>query len=835
MKSLIQIVSLVVVLATQIVYAMGVDFPGPNPGPAVASQNDGVMTLENNVITATWDARNAGLRPASITNKLTGQRFDQSGSELFRVSTKQTVPSDGIYGVAIRLGPDRITVFASQDDRSPVEIASFPRTDFPGDPATIRVGKMNLKAQARDHGGDMGAIGEGRIFSIRPAPVAPAADHFEFKTLAHKTATSSFPFPAGTKRVSARIDKGTDTGLSWAPALALVWEEGTRFILVGVRDNRGVFNVTTATGERGASPKFGEFPVGDLPASAFKLLAPATISPALLALNTRRIAESIPGKAIEAAFISPEGLRATWRAELRDGSNYIRQTVDFTAPEKSVSLYGVELIDTQLESAQPIGTVPGCPVAGSGLFLGVEIPGSRTVVTDEHARIGFACKLDVSPQQSYRFGAVTGIAPEGQLRRAFLYYIERERARASQPFLHYNCWYDLGYGLTEDKIVDVVQQFDAELVKKRGVPVQSYLADDGWDDPSKGLWLEHAKRFPTGFGGLKEKLDRYGAHLGIWISPLGGYGGDKERTALGRKMGLIPEDSIFDLSHPKYRQWFEDRCLQLMRECGVNAFKWDRAGNGVTPHFMALLHVAQKLRLQNPDVFINVTAGTWPSPFWLNHVDSTWRNNSNDVGWAGKGDDREKWLTFRDGYCRKLFAIASPLYPLNSVMHHGLVHGRAFQGDKVGKSGPHLTNEARSYFATGASLQELYITPSMMTSEAWDAVAESAKWAHARADVLADSHWVGGDPLTLQPYGYASWNARQGTLMLRNPDDQKKTMTIDATTVFELPATAPKNYTLTSPYADQRVRSITLSAGTPYEINLEPFEVLVFDAIPDQH
>ena len=53
---------------------------------------------------------------------------------------------------------------------------------------------------------------------------------------------------------------------------------------------------------------------------------------------------------------------------------------------------------------------------------------------------------------------------------------------------------------------------------------------------------------------------------------------------------------------------------------------------------------------------------------------------------------------------------------------------------------------------------------------------------------LADSHWVGGDPLELQPYGYAAWDPRQGTLMLRNPDDQPHSILLDAASVFELPA-----------------------------------------------
>ena len=240
---------------------------------------------------------------------------------------------------------------------------------------------------------------------------------------------------------------------------------------------------------------------------------------------------------------------------------------------------------------------------------------------------------------------------------------------------------------------------------------------------------------PTGgFATLKTQMDKMNAHLSIWISPLGGYGGNAERTADAQKMGLIPPGAKLDFVYPRYKEWFQNRCLQLMREDGVNAFKWDKAGDGVSPHFMALLDIAQHLRRQNPKVFINVTVGTWPSPFWLNYVDSTWRNGSADVGWAGKGRnatnkfDRERWLTFRDGYCRKLFVERSPLYPLNSIMAHGIVHGRYFQGGDIGKNNPpDLKNEARSYFANGASLQELYLTPSLMTPQAWDDVADAAK------------------------------------------------------------------------------------------------------------
>jgi hypothetical protein len=576
-----------------------------------------------------------------------------------------------------------------------------------------------------------------------------------------------------------------------------------------------------------------EYPAMDLPASAFHLDGAPKLVRLRPASDGVRVADRIGGAAIEAELASARGLRAHWRAELRDGSSYIRQTVEFSSLDKTMPLFAVELGDVRIAEAKTIGSVPGCPVAGSGMFFGVEMPGARNALDDAGARMGLACKLEVSPAQTYAFAAVAGVAPEGQLRRAFLYYLERERARPSSPFLHYNCWYDLGLSVDAEKMLDVVKRFTEELVKKRGVPVRSYLVDDGWDDPGLGFWAENTNKFPGGFAALKARMDALGAHLAIWISPLGGYGNAAERTADARKMGLIPEGAQLDLAYPGYKKWFQDRCLQLMREDGANAFKWDRAGEGVSPHFMALLEVARNLRRQNPDVFINVTVGTWPSPFWLNHVDSTWRMGSDDMGWAGKGDDREQWLTFRDGYCRKLFVEQSPLYPLNSVMHCGLVHGRCFQGERVGKTGPHLKNEARSFFANGTSLQELYLTPSMMTPEAWDEVAQAAKWAQTNADVLVDSHWVGGDPLKLQIYGYAAWNPRKGTLMIRNPDDQPQAVALEAGAVFDLPAGAAKTYALRSPYADQRVQTLSLAAGHAQSVTLEPFEVLVFDARSD--
>ena len=783
----------------------GVEFPGPAPGHPRASQKDGVFTLENAVLAAAWKTEGGTLRPVRLTDKLAGQAYDQTGTELFRLAlATPAAPAKG-FRVAVRLGQDRVVALASKDGAAWTELAAFPRADFPGEPVLVRLGKMNLRAQAKDNP-DLGAPGECVIADLEPALMP--TNRFALRARAHQATTTECPFPPGTKTIACWINKGTDQGMSWGPALALIWEEGKRFLLVGLRDGTPVFNVTTAAGERILSVSLLAYPALDAAASSFRLAGPPRLSAAPADPTGARVAERFAAQTIEATLTNSAGLRACWRAELRDGANYVRQTLELASPLAAVALLGVELIDAKVPEPKTVGTSPGSPVVAGDLFLGVEMPGAQNALAAGEARIGFACQLQLSPAQAYTFGAVRGVAPAGQLRRAFLYYLERERARPSKPFLHYNCWYDLGFGVDEKGLLDVAARFNEELTVKRGVPVLAYLVDDGWDDPAKGLWIENRDKFPDGFKGLAARMAAQGAHLGIWISPLGGYGGADERTAQARKLGLVPETSPLDLSHPRYKQWFQDRCRQLMREDGVNIFKWDRAGDGVSPHFLALLNVARNLRRENPDLFINVTVGTWPSPFWLNHVDCTWRNGTADVGWSGKGSgagnqqfNRERWLTFRDGSCYSAFVRAAPLYPLNSCMHHGIVHGREFQGGSLGQSNPpDLKNEARSYFANGAMLQELYLTPSRLTPAAWDRVAEAAKWAHANADVLVDAHWVGGDPLKLEPYGYAAWNRRKGTLMVRNPDDRPQSISLEPSAVFDLPPGAPKQYRLVSPY-----------------------------------
>lgn len=580
----------------------------------------------------------------------------------------------------------------------------------------------------------------------------------------------------------------------------------------------------------------------NLPSSRFVMEGPPSISVQKGHAGSPRLGDRFKGAVISAAFRDKEsGLTVQWKAELREGASYVKETYRIEA-SKGVDLKKIQLIDLQDPTLAARGSVPGSPLVSEqeGTFAGIELPVAKAQAGGGTGTVGFDCNLPMNPGNVQTFTTVLGVWPEGQLRRGFLYYLERERTTPYHQFLHYNGWYDDGLDPTEKTLVKTAGEYGKEL-GSRHVKLDGFVLDDGWDDVNEDLWQPSTKKFTHGFDPVVKAVEKIPSGFGIWISPLGGYFGPEKRVQQAKDKGILPANATeFDLSYPTYYQWFKKRCSDLMKKDKVTYFKWDKAGDGISPHFMALLSIANELRLENPRLFINTTVGTWPSPFWLNHVDSTWRSGTADVGWIGKGDDREQWITFRDGACYNVIVKPGPLYPLNSIMHHGMVLGTKFQAARVSKGqdgkqdNRDLKNDARIYFGSGANLQELYLTPSMMDGKAWDDVAAGARWAQRFQDVLADVHWVGGNPEKLEPYGYAAWSPQGCTLALRNPDDQPRSITLDAKTVFEPVPGTPAVFPMKASYPDQRVKTLNLEQGKPVSVELQPFEVLVFDMRTDK-
>ena len=554
-----------------------------------------------------------------------------------------------------------------------------------------------------------------------------------------------------------------------------------------------------------------------------------------------RFSERLGGRALSARFEDAQHrVGAEWRAILRDGSHYFRQEVTLTALRSDLPVTKITLIDLNVPGAQVTGTAKGSPATSAKWFFGFEHPLSESSVENGRVLCSLERQLPLAPGRTAAYSSGIGVSETGQLRRDFLRYIERERAHPYRTFLHYNSWYDLGYFTPYDQAgaLDVINAFGAELHAKRGVTLDSFLFDDGWDN-HKSLWSFNSG-FPRGFAPVKQAAAKYVAAPGIWLSPWGGYDGPrKERLEYGKQQGYEENSGGFVLSGPRYFERFHAVCLEMIRRYGVNQFKFDGTGNASTVYpgskfnsdFDAMISLIGDLRRAKPDLYVNLTTGTYPSPFWLRYADSIWRGG-DDHSFAGVGSHRQQWITYRDAATYEHVVRAGPLYPLNSLMLHGLIYAR--DAEKLNVDPEHdFSAEVRSYFGTGTQLQEMYITHSLLNGDDWDLLAEAARWSRRNADILVDTHWIGGDPARLQVYGWASWSPRGGIVTLRNPDEAPHSFALDLQTCFELPTGASQNYVARSPWKSAaNLPAINLRAGHPRAITLQPFEVLTLEAAP---
>lgn len=605
---------------------------------------------------------------------------------------------------------------------------------------------------------------------------------------------------------------------------------------------------------------------GLITGSSMHVLGSPRIDKLAAKADASRLAERTGGQQITVQLEDAgKTLHAVWRATLRDGTNYIRQQITLQAMNSDLHVSNVRLIDIVVPGAQVAGAVRGSPVVAGNVFFGFEHPISESRVTSGRVICWIERQLPLKAGQAVTYSSVVGVTPRGQLRRGFLSYLEHERAHPYRPFLHYNSWFDLRYPgkgsepgsnehgsdkaglLDEAGALDAIYAYGTELVEKRGVKFDSFLFDDGWDDNAT-LWHFHSG-FPSGFTPLREAAAKYGASPGVWLSPWGGYGEAREkRMQYGKEQGFEMNQDGFALSGPKYFARFRETSLEFINKYGVNQFKIDGTGNvnSAIPgsefdsDFYAAISLISEWRTVKPDIYVNLTSGTYPSPFWLLYADSTWRGG-DDTNFAGVGSYRERWITYRDADTFQRVVQGGPLYPLNSLMVHGIVFGR-YADHLETDPGSDFENEVHSYFGSGTQLQELYLTHSLLKDRDWDLLAESAKWSRENASVLVDTHWVGGDPAMLEVYGWASWSPGKGILVLRNPSNKAQDFSVDVAQAFELPAPAAKRpttahnaltFTAHSPWKkNSRQPSVTLTAGQLHTFHLEPFQVLTLEAIP---
>ncbi len=284
-----------------------------------------------------------------------------------------------------------------------------------------------------------------------------------------QTAAASVTYPGTTPGAPAAHREG-DVYTFSDNLLSASWKvDGSRLIPLGiVNKERGATDEKAATGAPGSGivpPFHGEgrlqsplLPVCDGRSSRHQRIERAFRRPPPGGTAGRgRYFRRFPGQKQRADGSLEGGIEGGFLL-------HVKETYRIEA-SKEVDLKKVQLIDLQDPTLAVKGTVPGSPLVSEreGTFAGIELPVARAQAAGGTGTVGFDCNLPMGSGNAQTFTTVLGVWPENQLRRGFLYYLERERAAPYRQFLHYNGWYDDGLDPTEKTLVKTAGEYRKEL------------------------------------------------------------------------------------------------------------------------------------------------------------------------------------------------------------------------------------------------------------------------------------------------------------------------------------------------------------------------------------
>jgi len=505
----------------------------------------------------------------------------------------------------------------------------------------------------------------------------------------------------------------------------------------------------------------------------------------------------------------------------------------------------------------------GQPVAlrmkKSGVFFGYEYPTSRNeFITGDAGEAYVSCSVEMGEtidadgvESEWAAWAVT---PDDDVKKWFMEYVRSIRVTPIRPYTLYNTWYDVRSPeitedpvtvMNEENLMRIVSKFRRNMIEKHGIELDAFVLDDGWD-VYKSNWKLRTEEFPWGLRPLSDELAKTNTDLGIWFGPIGGYSKRHWRIEYMKEHGYETIDDQLCLAGKNYSALFKKRVVDFVRKQGAGYFKWDGIqfscsdpshGHPIGIYsrravMESVIDMCDAVRDVDPDVFLNITSGTWLSPWWVKYANTIWMDGY-DYSWADVPSisRRDAAITYRDMVLYEDFKTKDLWFPIANLMTHGIIKGHLQRLGGEEEPLDKFTDNALFYFARGVAMWELYISPDILTDPEWDAIAGAYHWARDRFPILERTEMIGGDPNKREPYGYIHFLGAKGIVAARNPYIAGKTMKVELSTVYGIDPDAEK-LVLERVYPTRWISPKLYKAGSTVELELEGYETAVYEVYP---
>lgn len=447
------------------------------------------------------------------------------------------------------------------------------------------------------------------------------------------------------------------------------------------------------------------------------------------------------------------------------------------------------------------GLEMGQPLYVDSVFMGCEFPAALNKISDFTTSIrcysGKDLKSIFQGKVYHSYNAVIGSADGNvfeQVQRAFFDYIKT----ISKPVSlrrQYNSWYDHMLNITRENVYGSFLEIEKALTKTGEKPLDSYVADDGWNDYSKGFWGFNDK-FPDELYPFSVLAESFGSKFGLWIGPRGGYNPETIKFAkhIQREGNGYVNNQSFDIcvASDKYLTRLTELMLSYQEKYNLNYWKIDgfaknpcksrhhghmTGGHRNMYYYTDLwekwIILFNKLYENGgSDFWLNNTSYLPPSPWFLQYSNSVWMQISDDMGFEGKKgvcSDKDRLLSYRDERYFDFYKDRQFQFPQAYLYNHDPVYGNEA---KVNMS----DEEFREYLFTmamrGTAFWELYYSYNMMNEEKWRINYSVLRFIEDNLDILSNSIIFGGRPSKGQVYGFSCFDKYEGIIALRNSSDK---------------------------------------------------------------